>query len=293
MRRQANECCQVEPAVFCRSWAVSAAAGAEDRPDEAAQLMQDRRGAEAQLLPRSLTTGFRAQSRTRFEHVDGGVRRVVATIGELTKRDRLQGAARRRCRTNDYRLDSAARCELSAQKLGICWQRRGDVGRVGCRIYGAPVARARLAVTPSVNLDCASLINDFQSDDVTSIGMDVMPGAEEFGESCRSRHADDESCGGNEREQYDLRAHIYLPDRVLLGGTSAVEGTIARLSCMYMKKSECIDGLRTMGQCAPAPNGRAPYSDASICGLGQAAPNPQLCVLKYFPDELTKPLGHW
>ena len=33
--------------------------------------------------------------------------------------------------------------------------------------------------------------------------------------------------------------------------------------------------------------------DASICGLGQAAPNPLLCVLKYFPDELTKPLGKW
>ncbi len=26
--------------------------------------------------------------------------------------------------------------------------------------------------------------------------------------------------------------------------------------------------------------------DASICGLGQAAPNPLLCVLKYFPNEL-------
>jgi NADH:ubiquinone oxidoreductase subunit F (NADH-binding) len=33
--------------------------------------------------------------------------------------------------------------------------------------------------------------------------------------------------------------------------------------------------------------------DASICGLGQAAPNPLLCVLKFFPDELTKPMGHW
>jgi formate dehydrogenase len=33
--------------------------------------------------------------------------------------------------------------------------------------------------------------------------------------------------------------------------------------------------------------------DASICGLGQAAPNPLVCVLKYFPDELGKPLGHW
>jgi formate dehydrogenase len=26
--------------------------------------------------------------------------------------------------------------------------------------------------------------------------------------------------------------------------------------------------------------------DASICGLGQAAPNPVDCVIKYFPDEL-------
>ena len=31
----------------------------------------------------------------------------------------------------------------------------------------------------------------------------------------------------------------------------------------------------------------------SICGLGQAAPNPLLCVLKFFPDELKKPLGRW
>ena len=33
--------------------------------------------------------------------------------------------------------------------------------------------------------------------------------------------------------------------------------------------------------------------DASICGLGQAAPNPLLCVLKYFPNELSNPLGTW
>ncbi len=33
--------------------------------------------------------------------------------------------------------------------------------------------------------------------------------------------------------------------------------------------------------------------DASICGLGQAAPNPLVSVMKYFPDELTKPLGTW
>jgi formate dehydrogenase len=33
--------------------------------------------------------------------------------------------------------------------------------------------------------------------------------------------------------------------------------------------------------------------DASICGLGQAASNPLVCVMKYFPDELKKPLGRW
>jgi formate dehydrogenase len=27
-------------------------------------------------------------------------------------------------------------------------------------------------------------------------------------------------------------------------------------------------------------------ADASICGLGQAAPNPIACVVKYFPEEL-------
>jgi len=29
--------------------------------------------------------------------------------------------------------------------------------------------------------------------------------------------------------------------------------------------------------------------DASICGLGQAAPNPIDCVVKYFPHELAEP----
>jgi NADH:ubiquinone oxidoreductase subunit F (NADH-binding) len=27
-------------------------------------------------------------------------------------------------------------------------------------------------------------------------------------------------------------------------------------------------------------------ADASICGLGQAAPNPIRCLMKYFPDEV-------
>jgi formate dehydrogenase len=33
--------------------------------------------------------------------------------------------------------------------------------------------------------------------------------------------------------------------------------------------------------------------DASICGLGQAAPNPLMSVIKYFPDDLKTPLGTW
>jgi formate dehydrogenase len=33
--------------------------------------------------------------------------------------------------------------------------------------------------------------------------------------------------------------------------------------------------------------------DASICGLGQAAPNPLMSVLKYFQDDLKTPLGTW
>jgi formate dehydrogenase len=30
----------------------------------------------------------------------------------------------------------------------------------------------------------------------------------------------------------------------------------------------------------------AAMRDASICGLGQAAPNPLLCVMRHFPEDL-------
>ena len=33
--------------------------------------------------------------------------------------------------------------------------------------------------------------------------------------------------------------------------------------------------------------------DASICGLGQAAPNPALSVIKYFPQEITVKGNRW
>jgi formate dehydrogenase len=68
------------------------------------------------------------------------------------------------------------------------------------------------------------------------------------------------------------------------------------------------------GQCTPCRVGtekavklmqRAPWDeallgelsgamrDASICGLGQAAPNPLACVFKYFRADLAKPLAGW
>jgi formate dehydrogenase len=37
----------------------------------------------------------------------------------------------------------------------------------------------------------------------------------------------------------------------------------------------------------------AAMRDASICGLGQAAPNPLASVLKFFREDLTKPLASW
>ncbi len=82
-------------------------------------------------------------------------------------------------------------------------------------------------------------------------------------------------------------------------------------------KDKAVDAARNMtrffkdescGQCTPCRNGTAKalaliekpnwdlelladlsivMRDASICGLGQAAPNPIDCVIKYFPQELT------
>jgi formate dehydrogenase beta subunit len=75
----------------------------------------------------------------------------------------------------------------------------------------------------------------------------------------------------------------------------------ARNMMRFFKQESC-------GQCTPCRNGTAKASaliegprwdlpllaelsavmrDASICGLGQAAPNPVDCVVKYFPHELT------
>jgi formate dehydrogenase len=77
----------------------------------------------------------------------------------------------------------------------------------------------------------------------------------------------------------------------------------ARNMMRFFKHESC-------GQCTPCRNGTAKASalidkpawdlelladlslvmrDASICGLGQAAPNPVDCVVKYFPHELQAP----
>ena len=75
----------------------------------------------------------------------------------------------------------------------------------------------------------------------------------------------------------------------------------ARNTMRFFKHESC-------GQCTPCRNGTAKASaliekptwdlglladlsqvmrDSSICGLGQAAPNPIDCVVKYFPQELS------
>ena len=88
-------------------------------------------------------------------------------------------------------------------------------------------------------------------------------------------------------------AVIVLSDRDTAGGA-------ARNMMAFFKDESC-------GQCTPCRNGTAKalalieqprwdtgllaelsavMRDASICGLGQAAPNPVDCVVKYFPQEL-------
>jgi formate dehydrogenase len=37
----------------------------------------------------------------------------------------------------------------------------------------------------------------------------------------------------------------------------------------------------------------ATMRDASICGLGQAAPNPLASVIKYFREDLAQPMRQW
>ncbi|MGG7606498.1 NADH-ubiquinone oxidoreductase-F iron-sulfur binding region domain-containing protein [Massilia sp. BKSP1R2A-1] len=88
---------------------------------------------------------------------------------------------------------------------------------------------------------------------------------------------------------------------VLSNHDSAVDA--ARNTMAFFKDESC-------GQCTPCRNGTAKaldligrpqwdtqllgelsqvMRDASICGLGQAAPNPVDCVIKYFPHELGQP----
>jgi formate dehydrogenase len=83
--------------------------------------------------------------------------------------------------------------------------------------------------------------------------------------------------------------------------SDADRATDAALSMMRFFRDE------SCGQCTPCRSGTAKavdlmeaprwdvplleelnrvMIDASICGLGQAAPNPVRCVVRYFPDEL-------
>ena len=87
---------------------------------------------------------------------------------------------------------------------------------------------------------------------------------------------------------------------IVMDKSSDIIAAIRRLSYFY-KHESC-------GQCTPCRVGTekavelmsrdawdgdllrelsAAMASASICGLGQAAPNPLLCLLKYFPEELS------
>ena len=86
---------------------------------------------------------------------------------------------------------------------------------------------------------------------------------------------------------------------IVMDDTTCMVSATLRLAEFYSHES--------CGQCTPCRNGTAKASalieqpkwdlplladlsavmrDASICGLGQAAPNPIDCVIKYFPQEI-------
>jgi len=86
---------------------------------------------------------------------------------------------------------------------------------------------------------------------------------------------------------------------IVVNSSACIVDSVWRLSRFFAHES--------CGQCTPCRNGTAKASllmesprwdlplladlslvmrDASICGLGQAAPNPIDCVVKYFPHEL-------
>ncbi len=57
------------------------------------------------------------------------------------------------------------------------------------------------------------------------------------------------------------------------------------------EKAVKLDGSRGRGTRRCSTELSTAMRDASICGLGQAAPNPLTSVIKYFRDDLTKPMG--
>ena len=45
------------------------------------------------------------------------------------------------------------------------------------------------------------------------------------------------------------------------------------------------DGAAGLGHARCSASSPARMTDASICGLGQAAANPLKCLMRYFPEE--------
>ena len=68
-----------------------------------------------------------------------------------------------------------------------------------------------------------------------------------------------------------IRLAEFQPDRVIIGSRS--EKAVALMEQQDWDQALLEELSKVM-------------MEASICGLGQAAPNPLLCAIKYFPEDL-------
>ena len=88
-----------------------------------------------------------------------------------------------------------------------------------------------------------------------------------------------------------IQVRYFASLREALGAAETVElaegGTLGNLRDQLIASSarhaEALARTRAL-RCALAQV----MADASICGLGQAAPNPVRCVQKYFPQEIAE-----
>ena len=99
----------------------------------------------------------------------------------------------------------------------------------------------------------------------------------------------------------DRRSGLGTAAVIVMNNQTDVIDAILRLAKFYQHEScgqctPCRAGTEKAVKLMSAPEWDQPLlhelskamMDSSICGLGQAAPNPLLMVLKHFPDDLTE-----